>query len=71
MSSNWIDITEESPKTGQLILVWLSIRKEPSVVRYEVDSHGPLFTELVEVDRMCDREDLVTHWIPLNSPEIK
>lgn len=65
--SKWISIKNKNKKPciGQVVVAWLSIRKEPACVRYEEDKRGPLWVELVSVDIYQDREDLISHWMPL------
>lgn len=69
----WIHVQDQSPKRGQIVVAWLSRQREPVCVRYEMDKIGPLWRELVDVDRMMDREDIVTHWMPLpkSPPKLK
>lgn len=61
----WINVKEKSPKEGEIIVAWLSKKKEPACVRFERDNFGPKYIELVEVDRFHLREDIITHWLPL------
>lgn len=68
--SEWISVKDKTqkPAIGQIVVAWLSITKEPSCVRYEEDRFGPKWVDLVPVDIYMDREDLVTHWMPLPKP---
>lgn len=67
----WISVKDKKkPEIGEIVVAWLSERKEPVCVRYEEDENGPIWTELVPVDIYSDREDLISKWIPLpNSQE--
>lgn len=66
--SEWISVKERTPEVGQIVVGWLSKRKEPSCVRFEIDDIGPIYWELVQFDIFDDRQDLVSHWMPLPSP---
>lgn len=64
----WISVKEKSrkPKLGEIVVAWMAKKKEPVCVRYHEDEHGPIWMELVEVDiDNFDREDLISHWMPL------
>lgn len=61
----WIRVQEKLPEEGSIVLAWMSKRKEPVCVRFERDQHGPVWRELVQVDILDDREDLISHWIPI------
>lgn len=61
----WIRVQEQSPNIDQIVVAWMLKRKEPCCVRYTKDTHGPLWVELVECDIWEDREDIITHWMPL------
>lgn len=67
---NWISVRDKSrkPEIGQIVVAWMSIAKEPVCVRYDEDEYGPIWTQLVPVDSFLQREDLISHWIPL--PEL-
>jgi hypothetical protein len=65
--SAWISVKDRIPEEGQIVVAWLSRRKEPACVRYTTDKRGPLWKELVLVDIYEDREDLVSHWLELPS----
>lgn len=66
----WISVKERTPEIGQIVLAWMSKRKEPVVVKFDKDSHGPLYIELVPIDIHCDREDLISHWLPITPPPV-
>ena len=63
----WISILNETrkPEKGQIVVAWLSKRKEPACCKYDEDRFGPIFNELVPVDIDNDKEDLISHWLPL------
>ena len=65
--SEWISVKDKSkkPKIGEIVVAWIFKQKEPVCVRYNEDKVGPIWMELIEVDREMDREDLITHWMPL------
>lgn len=64
----WIKVTDKKPIIGQIVVAWMQNKQEPTCVRYEEDRFGPVWTELVEVDICYDREDLISHWMPLPKP---
>jgi hypothetical protein len=65
----WIRVQDKSPEIGQIVVVWLQNLRAPCCVRYEIDKFGPVWVELVEIDRWDVRNsDLVTHWMPLPEP---
>ena len=64
----WISIKDRMPECGDIVVAWLSKKREPSCVRFDIDSQGPVYYDLVPVDRFMDREDIVTHWTPLPEP---
>lgn len=64
----WISVKDRLPNEGDIVVAWLFKKKEPACVRFERDKHGPIWYELVTVDRDNDREDLITHWMPLPEP---
>ena len=64
----WISVKDKLPNEGQIIVVWLSKKKEPTCVEFEIDEYVPKYVELCPVDIYCDREDLVTHWMPIPVP---
>jgi len=61
----WISVKDSLPEENQIVLAWMSILKEPTVVMFSRDKKGTLWTELVMVDLYDDREDRISHWIPI------
>lgn len=59
----WISVKERTPEIGQIVLAWMSKRKEPVVVKFDKDNHTSL-------DVYCDREDLISHWHPITPPPV-
>jgi hypothetical protein len=64
----WIRVEDRSPEKGQIVVAWLARTQEPVCVRFDIDRLGPIWTELVAVDRYSAREDLISHWMPLPEP---
>jgi nuclear transport factor 2 (NTF2) superfamily protein len=60
--SEWIDVKIRKPEVGQLVVGWLSRHQEPACLTYEEDG---FWRELVMFDPDEDREDKVSHWMPL------
>lgn len=66
----WVSVKERLPLEGSVVVAWLSRKKEPACVRFEIDKLGPKWTELVQVEIWNDREDLISHWLPLPEPPV-
>lgn len=64
----WIKTSDCEPEIGSFVVAWLSKRKEPVCCRIEKDPLGLIYRELVEVSIFADREDIITHWLPLPKP---
>ena len=64
----WINVKERLPEEGQIVVCYLSRKKEPCVVKFGIDRFGPVWTEIVLSDRFNCREDIVTHWMEI--PEV-
>jgi hypothetical protein len=65
----WISVKDHPPEKGQIVVAWLSKKREPCCVRYEIDNDGyPIWIELVSVPIDYQREDIITHWMPLPKP---
>lgn len=67
---DWIDVKDKSkkPEIGQCCLAWLFRQKEPAIVQYDEDSQGQIWRELVSDSFGFDREDLISHWLPITPP---
>lgn len=62
----WISVLEYSPEVGEIVVAWLCDIEEPACLRFEVDEHGAIWRELVNIDRGdMSRTSRVSHWISL------
>jgi len=62
----WISVKDKLPKEGEIVVAWLSDIDEPACVRFKIDEYGPLWVELIEIDRFdFSRESKVSHWLSL------
>lgn len=66
--TEWINVRDQKPEVGQLVVAWMQRKQEPICCKIQKDSHGLIWRELITVDVMDDREDLITHWMPLLPP---
>lgn len=62
----WISVRQKKPENGQIVVAWMSKRQEPVCVCY--DRVDDIWNELVDADIYDDREDLISHWMPLPEP---
>ena len=67
--TEWIRVEDQKPEVGQLVVGWLKRHKESACLRFEEDG---IWRELVMFDPDGEREDKVSHWMPLpDIPEEK
>jgi hypothetical protein len=62
--SNWIDVRDKIPNTGEVVLVCLKLGSDAPYVRHDACfcKHQWFY------DRYNDRVDCVSHWMPLPKP---
>jgi hypothetical protein len=62
--SNWIDVHEKIPNTGEVVLVCVKLGSDaPYVYRHACHGKHQWF-----YDRCNNRVDRVSHWMPLPKP---